>query len=94
MVYLLIHHKVEDYGKWKPLFDEHEATRKTAGSQGARLLRNKDDSNDVVAIISWTDRQHAQAFIESPGLHTVMQNAGVLGTPEVLFLEEIEQTPA
>ena len=94
MVYLLIHHKVEDYGKWKPLFDGHEATRKAAGSLGARLLRNKNDSNDVVAIITWTDMQHAQAFTESPDLHAVMQNAGVLGTPEVLFLEEIGQTPA
>jgi len=94
MVYLLVHHKVKDYGTWKPLFDEHEATRKAGGSKGARLLRNVNDGNDLVIVISWTDLQHAQAFINSPDLHAVMQKAGVVGEPEVLFLEEVEQTPA
>jgi hypothetical protein len=38
--------------------------------------------------------EHAQAFGASPDLRAVMERAGVLGAPEVLFLEEIEQTPA
>lgn len=94
MVYLLIRHKVEDYETWKAMYDEHSATRKAAGSQGARLLRNTDDGNEVVAIISWPDRAHAEAFSNSSDLHTVMQKAGVIGTPELVYLEEVEQTTA
>ncbi|WP_345974210.1 antibiotic biosynthesis monooxygenase [Sulfurimonas sp. HSL3-7] len=94
MVYLLIRHKVEDYDTWKSMYDEHAAARKAAGSQGARLLRNTNDGNEVVAIISWPDFQHAQAFSNSPDLHAVMQKAGVIGVPDLLYLEEVEETPA
>jgi len=94
MVYLLIHHKVEDYEMWKPIYDEHAATRKAAGSQGARLFRNTADGNEVVAIMSWPDLAQAEAFSNSPDLHAVMQKAGVIGTPELIYLEEVEQTPA
>lgn len=94
MVYLLIRHKVEDYKVWKSMYDEHAATRKAAGSLGARLFRNTGDGNEVVAIISWPDLAQAEAFSNSPDLHSVMQKAGVIGTPELIYVEEVEQTPA
>jgi heme-degrading monooxygenase HmoA len=94
MIYLLVHHKVEDYQKWKAVYDEHQSARKQAGSQGARVLRNINDPNEEVIITIWPDVEHAQAFGDSPNLREVMQRAGVIGMPEVLFLEEIEQTQA
>lgn len=94
MVYLLVHHKVEDYPKWKAVYDEHLPAREQAGSKGARVLRNAHDPKEEVIITSWPDLEHAQAFANSPQLREVMQRAGVLGMPEVLFLEEIEQTRA
>jgi hypothetical protein len=33
MPYLLVRHKVENYAKWKPLFDDHGGTRKASGSK-------------------------------------------------------------
>ena len=39
MVHLLVHHSVEDYNKWKPVFDEHESARAKAGSKGAQVFR-------------------------------------------------------
>jgi heme-degrading monooxygenase HmoA len=94
MIYLLVHHKVEEYEKWKVVYDEHEKTRKAAGSQGSRLLRNIEDHNEEVIITTWPDAEHARAFATSPDLREAMQRAGVQGMPEVLFLEEVEQTPA
>ena len=94
MIYLFVHHKVEDYEKWKSVYSEHEASRKAAGSQGARLWRNLNDGNELVIMTTWPDLDHAQAFASSPDLRATMQRAGVLGAPEVLFLEEVEQTPA
>jgi heme-degrading monooxygenase HmoA len=94
MIYLLVHHKVEDYEKWKSVYDEHEASRKAAGSLGGRLLRNVNDGKEEVIITTWPDMEHAQAFASSPDLRAAMQRAGVVGAPEVLFLEEVEQTPA
>jgi quinol monooxygenase YgiN len=94
MIYLLVHHKVEDYSKWKDVYDEHQRSREQAGSLGARVLRNLNDPNEEVIISTWPDLEHAQAFASSPDLREAMQHAGVLGMPEVLFLEEIEQTLA
>lgn len=94
MIYVLVHHKVENYEKWKSEYDGHEATRKAAGSQGARLLRNLNNGNELVIIMTWPDLEQAQAFASSPDLRAVMQRAGVLGAPEVLFLEQVEQTSA
>jgi heme-degrading monooxygenase HmoA len=94
MVYVLVHHKVEDYSKWKAVYDDHQPSRKQAGSQGARVLRNVNDPNEEVIITTWPDLETAQAFAHSPELRETMQRAGVLGMPEVLFLEEIEQTQA
>lgn len=94
MFYLLVHHKVEDYEKWKVVYDEHEKSRKVAGSQGSRLLRNIEDRNEEVIITTWSDVEQARAFASSPELREAMQRAGVQGMPEVLFLEEVEQTPA
>jgi hypothetical protein len=48
MIYLLVHHKVEDYPKWKAVYDEHQPARQQAGSQGARVLRNVNDPNEAI----------------------------------------------
>jgi hypothetical protein len=41
MPYLIVRHKVEDYERWKPVFDhDHGATRKLRGSKGGWIFRN------------------------------------------------------
>lgn len=94
MIYLLVRHKVEDYAKWKPVFDEHAAARKEGGSTGARVLRNVDDPSEQLIITEWPDLEHAQAFAASPDLREAMQRAGVIGRPDVVFLEETDRQPA
>jgi hypothetical protein len=52
MPYLLVRHKVEDYERWKPVFDhDHGATREQSGSKGGRILRNADDPNELVILL-------------------------------------------
>jgi heme-degrading monooxygenase HmoA len=94
MVYLLVRHKVEDYAKWKGVFDEHGAVRKAGGSTGARVLRNVDDLSEQLIITEWPDLEHARAFASSPDLPEVMQRAGVIGRPDIVFLEETDRQPA
>jgi len=50
MAYLLVHHSVEDYAKWKPVFDEHAASRKASGSKGGHLFRNPDIPNELFIL--------------------------------------------
>jgi heme-degrading monooxygenase HmoA len=89
MAQLIIRHKVKDYPKWKSMFDEHGAKRKAAGSKGGRLFRNEKDPNEVVILFEWEDLSRARQFAESEDLRQTMERAGVVGKPELYFLEEI-----
>ena len=41
MSQILIRLSVQDYAKWRPVFDDYAAVRQTSGSRGGQLLRNK-----------------------------------------------------
>ncbi len=94
MTYIFVKHRVEDYDRWKAVFDEHAAVRKEHGSTGARVLRDANDPQEVVVITEWQDMEHAQQFAQDPDLLEVMQRAGVTGAPDIFFLEETDQQPA
>jgi heme-degrading monooxygenase HmoA len=89
MVELIVRAKVQDYAKWKPLFDEHGAKRKAAGSKGGRLFRNEKDPNEVVILFEWEDLGKARKFTESEDLRQTMERAGVVGKPDLYLLVEI-----
>ena len=89
MATLLAHLRVEDYDTWLATFDSNLEMRKAWGSIGSRILRNQDDGNSVIVIMSWTDMEQARAFFSSPELRATMQRAGVIGKPDAFFLDEI-----
>ena len=91
MPYLLIHHKVADYDRWKTAFDEHASMRQAAGSKGGYLFRNADNSNEIVLIIEMEDLERARQFVGSDDLRQAMEKAGVTGPPDIQFLELAER---
>ena len=93
MPYLLVRHKVEDYARWRPLFDQHGATRRASGSQGGQLYRNAHNPNEVIFLCEWDDFEKVQQFAQSEDLRETMQRAGVADHPDVYFLEEVEHVP-
>ncbi len=90
MAHLLVRNTVEDYDKWKLSFDKHSAMRKTAGSTGGRLFHSADNPNDVLVLLEWDDVKKAREFAGSAQLREAMEEAGVVGQPEVRFLEKEE----
>lgn len=92
MASLLVHHKVEDYNKWKPIFDEHSSFRAQNGSQGGRVFRSLNDPNDLFILFEWDSIANAQKFAQSDNLKETMKNAGVIGMPDVYFVEEAAVT--
>ena len=93
MPYILIRHKVADYLKWKPVFDEHGATRQASGSRGGQLFRNATDPNELVILLEWDDLEQARQFAQTEDLRQTMQRAGVADQPDVYFLEMVEHVP-
>lgn len=90
MSYLIIRHEVEDYAKWKPLFDDHAATRKALGCKGGRLFRSTEKPSEVVIAFEWENLDKAREFTQSDDLRKTMEKAGVIGKPEFFFLEKSE----
>ena len=87
MPYALFIAKVEDYKKWKSLFDKHAATRTAGGSKGGHVFRSPDDPNEVVVLLEWDTLQKARRFSQSEDLRERMQEAGVIGQPDIYFLK-------
>jgi hypothetical protein len=85
---LLIRHTVADYETWRPVFDEHEGTRRANGCQGGRLFRGADDPHEVLILLSWDDLLRARLFVDSDELRVAMAGAGVTDTADVWFLED------
>lgn len=93
MPYLFIRHTVEDYDRWKPLFDQHSIMRQSNGCRGGLLFRDANRPNEVVILFEWDNLERAHQFSQSQDLRETMQRAGVIGHPEVYFLEKVEDIP-
>jgi hypothetical protein len=51
IVYVVIKHRVEDYSKWKPVFDEDASRREKAGCKGWQLFHSLDNPNEITIIL-------------------------------------------
>ncbi len=89
MVHVLVRHKVADFNRWKESFDSHLNARMHAGELGFRLFQSVDDPREVTLLLDWDSVEHARKFIGSDELRSRMQQAGVLSTPDVQYVEDV-----
>src|SRR5579872_5984956 len=91
MVTLVVHHRVRDYDAWKPVFDEHESTRRGHGEIEHRVYRDIRDPNRVIVHNDFPSEEAARGFLEDPSLREAMSRAGVEGEPGISFIERAER---
>lgn len=84
---VVVRHKVENYDTWRVVFDDHENFRKENGEQSARVFQSSDDPNDVLMLFAWDSKDNVHRFMESDNLKETMHKAGVIGKPEIHFLD-------
>ena len=89
---ILIRHKVQDYIKWRSIYDEHGATRKDAGCEGTHVFRNSADPNEVIVMLRWDTLENARRFADSANLGETMERAGVTDQPDIFFLDDAGRT--
>lgn len=90
MPYLTIRHKVANYAKWKRLVTGLKAWRKAAGEKSFYVLRSAKNPNDLTICCCWDSSARMQKFMKSPELRKRMQEAGVVGKPEVSFFSKMD----
>jgi quinol monooxygenase YgiN len=88
MVHMIVRHQVADYSRWKEAFDAHLVTRKAAGETGYHVMLSVDNPREVTLFSDWDSLEHARVFAGSEDLKQAMQAAGVVGEPEIRFVED------
>jgi hypothetical protein len=88
MTHIIIRHKVADFDRWKPVYDAHQTARENAGLKVLHLWCNEDDPNEVFILFEASDVDKAKELISSADLKESMQDAGVQGPPDIVFLSE------
>jgi hypothetical protein len=86
MAHMLVRHRVQDFGKWKPAYDAHRPARAAAGLTELNLWHNVDDANEIFLLFEASDVAKAKAFGTSAELKERMTAAGVVGAPDIFFL--------
>jgi quinol monooxygenase YgiN len=92
MTVLFVRHRVHSYSEWKGVYDEIASVRRQKGVTAARVLRDPSDPNLIIVTHQFKDAGAAREFANSEELKSAMARAGVNGSPEIWFGEEIEQT--
>ena len=90
MKYVLIIHEVEDYQKWKRVFDSAAAIRKDAGEISYQILKSELEANQIVHFSVWVSLENAKMFFESDELVQIRKDAGVKA-PQFIYLEKLEE---
>lgn len=88
MQVLAINHDVEDYARWKAVFDEFPPKR--GGALFHRINRSVDDPSNITVVAGFDTTEAARAFVASPDVREAMHRAGVTSTPRIELFEEVE----
>jgi hypothetical protein len=75
---LLVHNKVEDFERWKRVFDANLDPPRDAGLRLSRMWRSVDDPDEVYFVLEVEDRGRAEAFMQAPESAATGVEAGVI----------------
>lgn len=84
---VIVRHDVSDYATWKAAFDAHAAARAKAGILGHAVNRSIKSPNTLVVYLQAESLDALKTFAASADLKAVMQSAGVVGAPELQFVQ-------
>ena len=94
MPYMVVRHKVQNFARWKQVFDEHGGARKSGGSRGGQLFRSADDPNEVMVLLECDSLENARRFVNSEDLGKTKERAGVADRPDIYFVDEVDKPSA
>jgi hypothetical protein len=89
MYVIAINHAVDDYNKWKQVYDTYPPTT-AGGAKFSRVNRDIDDPNVITVVAGFDSLDTLRSFASDPQLKEAMQRAGVQGQPRIEIYEEVE----
>lgn len=89
MATLFVRHNVKDFDAWKAAYDAFDKERAEMGVTAQGVYQGDGNANDVTAYHHFDSMEAAKAFAQSARLKEVMDNAGVVGTPDIWFASRV-----
>ena len=86
--FVMVQGKIKDFKTWKAAYDAHISVRKEFGLGDDQIFQSTDDPNQIVIILKAADLNRAKAFMADPSVQEVISKSGVVGTPDIHFLEK------
>jgi len=90
MAIAIVSHKVKDFKVWKPFYDEDKQRRQGMGIKELKQGHKADDPNEIYFVWEIEDPAKFQAGAQDPGLHAIMEKAGVIGGMNVTIIDEFK----
>ncbi len=88
MPYMMGRVTVEDYAKFREVFDGREEMRKAAGALSSMVFQSVDDPNEVIIQVEFPTADAAKAFQGSQALREAQERAGSKEPPRTLVVNE------
>jgi len=90
MATMIVRFQVQDFDRWKAVFDEMAEARREHGILSASVHRDAADRDMVVTILQARTLDDAKAWGNSDALREAMSEAGVDDVVEIEYLEDVE----
>jgi hypothetical protein len=87
MATLFVRHTVADFARWRKGYDEFDAKRRSMGVTGDGVYQLDGNPNDITLYHEFASMDAAKAFAASSELREAMTSAGVVGTPDIWFVQ-------
>ncbi|MBD3217534.1 MAG: hypothetical protein GF310_04600 [candidate division Zixibacteria bacterium] len=78
MTYMIVRNRVEDFDRWKAVFDSEAERHRDAGLKLVNLWQTAEDPNNFFFVLEVHDIDKAKYFISAPESAEAGEKAGVL----------------
>jgi heme-degrading monooxygenase HmoA len=89
MATMIVRFQVDDFDRWKTVFDGMGDARREHGIADASVHRNVSDPDTIITILRAKTLRDAQAWGNSDTLREAMSRAGADGVVEIEYLEDV-----
>ena len=86
-----VRHRVEDYSKWKDVFDSMAEFRRSHGWKGYRIYAIEGDNNHLLVMEEFETEDQIREVLGSDYVREAMGRAGVSDEPDIQVVELLEE---
>ena len=94
MAWIHVRHRVQDYNKWKEVYDKTAGYKRHEGWKRYRVYQVSGDRQDLIVMEQFATLEQARAYVSSQFLLDAFEQEGVVGQPEILLLDGLEEGSA